>query len=218
MITVKTFYLNELRECCHILSDESGECVFTDPGICSESERERVKKYISDNRLRPVNILNTHGHFDHVMGNAFITSEYGIPTCIHPADIPMLAGVSGMCRMFGYDIENPYGEIVELSEDKPVTFGNSSLRVIHTPGHTWGSVCFYSEEEKLCLSGDTLFAGSCGRTDLPEGDTNAMVDSLINKIVRTIRPETRILAGHGSETTMLEELAHNPYLRASSWL
>ncbi|MGM9774784.1 MAG: MBL fold metallo-hydrolase [Candidatus Egerieousia sp.] len=218
MITVKTFYLNELRECCHILSDETGECVIVDPGICSQSEQQRITKYISDNGLKPVKLLNTHGHFDHVMGNSFITATYNIPTYIHAADKELLHHVKNTCRMFGYEIENPSDDIVELSEKEPVTFGNSSLDVIHTPGHTWGSVCFYSENEKLCLSGDTLFAGSCGRTDLPEGDTHAMIDSLINKLVKIIKPETRILPGHGTETTMLEELAHNPYLRSSNWL
>ncbi len=218
MITVKTFYLNELRECCHILSDETGECVIVDPGICSQSEKGRISKYISESNLRPVKLLNTHGHFDHVMGNAYITSTYNIPTYLHPADKELLHRARKTCMMFGYEIEDPCDDIIGLSENQPVTFGNSSLEVIHTPGHTWGSVCFYSEKERLLLSGDTLFAGSCGRTDLPEGDTNAIIDSLINKIAKTVRPDTRILPGHGAETTMADELAHNPYLRSSNWI
>ena len=218
MITLKQFYLNELRECCYILSDETNECVIVDPGISSRSEQERIVKYISTNSLKPVKLLCTHGHFDHTMGNAFITETYSIPTYIHPQDRDLLTVTKRTCQMFGIIVNDPPLNTKDLKGGEDVTFGNTSLQVIHTPGHTHGSVCFYSPENKIVLTGDTMFAGSCGRTDLPEGDNEKMFNSLVNILVKTIKPDTAIYSGHGPNTTMTEELAHNPYLRASNWL
>lgn len=218
MITVKQFYFNELRECCYVLSDESGECVIIDPGISSQKEQERLAQYISQNSLKPIKLLCTHGHFDHVMGNRFVTDTYGIPTYIHPADKDVMKMTSSTCGLFGINVENPSSDTVDIADGDIITFGNSSLQVISTPGHTWGSVLFYSKDEKICITGDTIFAGSCGRTDLPEGDSKAMCESLVGKIARQIPHDVKLYPGHGPETTMLEELAHNPYLRRDTWL
>lgn len=218
MITVKTFYLNELRECCYILSDETKECVIVDPGISSKSEQDRIVKYISSENLKPVKLLCTHGHFDHVMGNRFITDTYGIPTYIHPSDKELLKVAKSTCLLFAIAIKEPSLETEDLKDGDTVTFGHSSLQVISTPGHTWGSVLFYNPEEKICLTGDTVFAGSCGRTDLPEGDNKAMCKSLTEIIAKKISPDTILYPGHGPDTTMEEELAHNPYLRKDVWM
>ena len=218
MITVKQFYLNELRECCYILSDESKECVIVDPGISSRSEQERVVKYIAEEKLTPVKLLCTHGHFDHVMGNSFITKTYNIPTYIHPKDRRLLTMARNTCALFGIDIENPpMDNMVDINDSDTVTFGNSTLKVISTPGHTWGSVLFYNPEEKICLSGDTVFAGNCGRTDLPEGSNQAMMTSL-TQTVASLPEDTQIFPGHGPSSTIREELAVNPYLRKETWL
>lgn len=218
MINVKQFYFNDLRECCYILSDETGECVIVDPGISSKSEGERVINYISSNNLKPVKLLCTHGHFDHVMGNSFITDTYGIPTYIHPADKDLLKVAKATCRLFAIEIKDPSTDTIDIKDGDKVTFGNSTLEVISTPGHTWGCVLFYSPENKICLTGDTLFSGNCGRTDLPEGSNEAMCDSLVNKVAKLLAPDTRIYPGHGPDSTMGEELAHNPYLRKETWL
>ncbi len=218
MITVKRFYLNDLRECCFILSDPTKECVIVDPGISNKSERDRIVRYIADSGLRPVKLLCTHGHFDHVMGNRFITETYNIPTYIHPADKDLLKLAKNTCMLFSIAIEDPDTRTTDISEGDRITFGNSWLEVISTPGHTWGSVLFYNPEEKICITGDTLFAGSCGRTDLPEGDSQAMCNSLIKKVAKLLDPETVIYPGHGPESTMAEELAANPYLKAETWM
>ena len=120
--------------------------------------------------------------------------------------------------MFGIIVNDPPLNTKDLKGGEDVTFGNTSLQVIHTPGHTHGSVCFYSPENKIVLTGDTMFAGSCGRTDLPEGDSAAMCSSLVDKIALLIPHDTRLYPGHGPDTTMVEELAHNPYLRKATWL
>lgn len=218
MIETKQFYFNELRECTYVLSDQTKECIIIDPGMSSQREKERVQKYISENNLKPVKVVLTHGHFDHVMGCAWCTATYGVPTYIHKADRGMLSHAVQTCAMFGLKIEEPPTETLELVPGECVTFGESSLQIIGTPGHSYGCVCLYAPEENLCFTGDTLFAGSCGRTDLPEGDYEMMCRSLTKILVPTIKPECEIYAGHGLKTTMAEELAHNPYLRPQTWI
>ncbi len=218
MVTIKQFYFNELRECTYILSDESKECIIVDPGMSTEREKERVEKYIAENELKPIKIVLTHGHFDHVMGCAWTVKSYNVPVLIHKADKAMLSHASQTCAMFGLKIEAPPAQTTDLEPGKYLTFGNTKLQVLSTPGHTYGSVCLYSPNENFCLTGDTLFAGSCGRTDLPEGNNVEMCNSLTKIIATTIKPECEIYSGHGPKTTMAEELAHNPYLRPETWI
>lgn len=214
MIQTKTFYFNDLRECCYILWDESKECVIVDPGCQTDNEKERLRKFIAANELIPVKLLNTHGHFDHVMGNAFVNSTWGIKTYIHPMDKPQLMRAVSYGEMFGYNIEEPPSETVDVADGETIEFGKSRLKVIYTPGHTRGGVCYYSEEEgnHFVLSGDTLFAGSIGRTDLPGGDYDEIMESLLDKIVK-LGGDYRVLPGHGPETTIGQELDSNPFLR-----
>jgi glyoxylase-like metal-dependent hydrolase (beta-lactamase superfamily II) len=114
--------------------------------------------------------------------------------------------------MFGYQIEQPPLKTLDIKEGEDITFGNSVLKVISTPGHTSGSVCIYAPEDKFVLTGDTLFAGSCGRTDLPESEEDAMPDSL-NKIAREMPADYIVYPGHGPNSTMKDELMQNPFLR-----
>lgn len=212
MIQIKTFYLNDLRECCYILYDETKECVIIDPGIQSAGEQERIVKFIESNGLKPVKLLCTHGHFDHIMGNAFVTKKWNIPTYIHPEDKGQMERAQQYCQMFGYTIEQPPLDTIDLEEGVPVTFGHSKLDVLYTPGHTRGGVCFYSAPDKFIITGDSLFAGSIGRTDLPGGDYDLLMESLLTKICK-VDPQSRVFPGHGPETTIAHELNSNPFLR-----
>ena len=218
MITIKQFYFNELRESTYILSDESKECIIVDPGMSTERERERVQRYIAENGLKLVKAVLTHAHFDHVMGCAWVVKSYGVDVWLHKADKAMLSHACQTCAMFGLQIEEPPTKTIDLVPGEDLTFGKSKLQVIGTPGHTYGSVCLYSPDDNFCLTGDTLFAGSCGRTDLPEGNNQQMCNSLTKIIVSAIKPECEIYSGHGPKTTMAEELAHNPFLRADTWI
>lgn len=214
MIKTKTFYFNDLRECCYLVWDETGECLIVDPGCYSESEKDRLKKFIESNNLKPVKLVNTHGHFDHIMGNAYVASTWGLKTYIHPADKGHLERASQYSEMFGYKVEQPPVETLDLEDGGVVEFGNSKLNVIHTPGHTRGGVSLYCDQEdnKFVITGDSLFAGSIGRTDLPGGDYDALMHSLLSKLV-VIGGEYRVLPGHGPETTIAHELNTNPFLR-----
>jgi len=213
MIKTKTFYFNDLRECTYIVWDETDECVIVDPGCQSDSEKERLKKFIETNNLKPQKILNTHGHFDHVMGNAFVAKTWGLKTYIHPLDKPQLERAFAYGEMFGYNIEQPPVDTVDIDEGDVIYFGGSSLKVLYTPGHTRGGVCFYSDEQdnRIVFAGDSLFAGSIGRTDLPGGDYDDLMNSLLKKIT-VLGDDYRVLSGHGPETTIGHELATNPFL------
>ena len=212
MIQVKTFYVNDLRECCYVLYDNSNECVIVDPGLQTVSEQERLVKFIEGNNLQPKMILCTHGHFDHVMGNAFVTRKWGIPTYIHPQDKGQLERAQQYCQMFGYTIEQPPLDTLDLNDNDIIKFGESELQVIHSPGHTRGGVCFYSAPDKFIITGDSLFAGSIGRTDLPGGDYDALMESLLTKVTK-VDPYSKVYPGHGPETSIGHELNTNPFLR-----
>lgn len=214
MIKIKTFYFNDLRECTYVLWDETGEAIIVDPGCHSESERERLVKFIEGEKLTPVKIVQTHGHFDHIMGNAFVAKRWNLKTYIHPLDKGHLERASQYTQMFGYTIEQPSSDTLDLEDGGVVEFGKSRLRVIHTPGHTRGGVCLYSEDEndKFVLTGDTLFAGSIGRTDLPGGDYDQLMESLLSKLV-VIGGDYKVYPGHGPATTIGVEMETNPFLR-----
>lgn len=209
---IKTFYFNDLRECTYVLWDETGECVIVDPGCYSESEKGRLEKFINENSLKPVMLLNTHGHFDHIMGNAFVSEKWGVKTYIHADDRPHLERAVQYSNMFGYNVEMPSLETVNLNDGDTLSFGNSHLKVMTTPGHTRGGVSFYSELDKFVLTGDALFAGSIGRTDLPGGDYDQLMESLLNKVIN-LGDEYTVYPGHGPATTIANEKNSNPFLR-----
>ena len=208
---IKTFYFNELRTCCYILWDETKEGVIIDPGCVSDSEKSRIVKYVDENEITLKMLLNTHGHFDHVMGNVFITEKYNIPTYMSEDDIPQIRRASSYGQFFGADIPQPRLDVVPLKDGDVLKFGKSELKVFTTPGHSPGGVIFYWEKEKSAFTGDCLFAGSIGRTDLPGGDLDQLKDSLKNKILALPR-ETEICPGHGPKTSVGYELGSNPFL------
>lgn len=211
MIERKTFYFNDLRVCCYVLWDNTGEAVIVDPGCYSDREKERLRDFVSKKGLTPVKLLNTHGHFDHIMGNKFVADTWKIKSYIHPKDKGQLERAQEYCAMFGYEIDRPPYDTEDLDENVPLRFGDSELKVLYTPGHTMGGVSFYSKEDRIILTGDSLFAGSIGRTDLPGGDYDMLVSSLSGKILK-VDPDTAVLPGHGAETTIAHELATNPFL------
>lgn len=212
MITVKAFYFNDIRECTYVAYDETKECVIVDPGCQTPAEQQRLVKFIEQNGLKPVKVLLTHGHFDHVMGAAFVQRQWGIPFYLNSEDKGQLERAQPYCQMFGLNIEQPPTETMDANDGDTIKFGNAELHVIHTPGHTRGCVCYYSLPDKIIFTGDSLFAGSIGRTDLPGGDYDALMESLLGKICK-LDPDMKVYPGHGPETTIAHELQTNPFLR-----
>jgi len=208
---VKTFYFNELRTCCYVLFDESGECAIVDPGCCSVNEAGRLFKFVGEHHLTPVMVLLTHGHFDHMMGCAAVTDKWNIPMYMNTADISQIDRATSYGTYFGYTFDVPSSEPVDVKDGEVLSFGNTVLKVRHTPGHSKGCVIYYNETEHYVLTGDSLFAGSIGRTDLPEGDYDDLMESLKN-VIMTLPPETDVYPGHGPATTIADEANTNPFL------
>jgi glyoxylase-like metal-dependent hydrolase (beta-lactamase superfamily II) len=211
MVKVKKFVVNPLQENTFLISDETGECVFVDPGFHFQVEHEEIKQYISDNSLTPVKIANTHCHFDHIMGVEFIRNEFNIPFVAHPDDAFWIEKAIDQGRMFGFEMEpvNPPDSF--FAENEMLKFGNTELEIIHVPGHSPGHVVFYSEKEKVIIGGDVLFHGSIGRTDLPGGDHQTLISGIKNKLF-ALPDETKVYCGHGPETTIGFEKETNPFL------
>ena len=211
MIYTKVFYFNELRVCCYVLWDETKEAVLVDPGCYSFSEQERLVMFVATENLRPICLVNTHAHFDHVMGNAFVCNEWRIKTYIHPSEQSLLEHAHKYCQLFGMEIEKPPVDTFPLSEAEILSFGFSTLQVIETPGHSPGGICLYAPDGGFLITGDTLFAGSIGRTDLPGGDYDRLIGSIKTKLL-PLDDAIRVLPGHGSESTLGYERNHNPFL------
>ena len=203
---------------CYIVATAPGEeCVVIDPGIGVERHLDEL---LAKHRLRPAAVLLTHGHLDHTFSVAPVCGARGITAYVHPADLEMLAdpakGLSAdLTEIFGGRFEYSAPEdVAELTDGATLTLAGLEITVDHAPGHTGGSVLFRlpGDDAPVCLSGDVLFAGSIGRTDLPGGSTETMLTSLRDKIL-PLADETVVLPGHGPATTIGRERATNPYLR-----
>ena len=200
MISVKCFHFNALQTTCSVLSLEGGSrCVIADPGMASAGERERLGKYLSDKGLAPEAVLLTHGHFDHIFGVAALLRFFpGTPVYMHPAEKKNVR----ISPAYASYIEG--GDILHLA--------GLELEVIATPGHAPGAVCFYDRTHGILISGDTLFAGSIGRSDLPGGDYDALMASILSRIM-VLPGDTDVIPGHGPATTIAREAATNPFLQ-----
>lgn len=207
----KIFYFNPLRECCYVLWDGSSGCAFIDPGCSSETEFQRLKGFVDEKGLRPEKIFLTHGHFDHIYALRRCLEEWQVEVCIHEADIPLANQAAEIAASLGLELRQPNCEYHTVADGDTVSFGESTLKVIATPGHTQGCVCYYDSSAGLLFSGDTLFEGSVGRTDLPGGDFATLQGSL--RILAALPAETRVYPGHGHSTTIGAEKVSNPFMR-----
>ncbi len=211
MIKIEKFVVNPLGENSFIISDETGECIFVDPGFYYDEEHDEVRDYIKSNNLTPVKITNTHCHFDHIMGVEFVRNEFNIPFLAHPDDIFWVEKAIDQGKMFGFEMKPVSPVDAFLVENEFVEFGNTKLKIIHVPGHSPGHVVFYSEPDNKLIAGDVLFYGSIGRTDLPGGDYDTLISNIKNKLFG-LPDDTVVYCGHGPETTIGFEKKTNPFL------
>ena len=203
---VHSFTIGPLETGAYLVVDErSREALLIDPGLESESIYDVIHK----ERLQLSAIVNTHGHFDHVCGNAFFKAKTGAPVMIHPEDVPLMHQAAQQALAFGFQVPAPPPADRLLNEGDEVTMGESRLQVFHTPGHTPGGICLYGE--KVVFVGDTLFSGSIGRTDIPGGSYEILLSSIRSKLL-SLPDETAVYPGHGPSTTIGEERVHNPFL------
>jgi len=208
---IHKFTFNPIAENTYLLYDESDKCIIVDAGCYTRGEQEELADFIKKNGLIPEKIINTHGHFDHLLGNSFCRKKYRIPFYIHKDDVEMVAGADSMAGFFGVSLKPVCPPEGILKEGDKITLGKSFLEVIHLPGHSPGGVAFYNKEQGFLLSGDSLFSGGIGRTDFPGGNSDKLLNAIKEKIM--ILPEkTIIYTGHGPETTIKIEKESNPFL------
>jgi glyoxylase-like metal-dependent hydrolase (beta-lactamase superfamily II) len=208
---IKTFYFNPIRECCYVAWDETGTCVFIDPGCYGDRELQRLKDFVADNQLHPDKILLTHGHFDHILGVEDVARTWAIDAWIHPADHEQMVRSEEWCAQLGLAFKPYSGTLHDIADGDIISFGETDLKVIETPGHTQGGVCFLCEKEQVLFAGDTLFAGSIGRTDHPGGDYDQLIASIDRKLM-SLDGDIKVLPGHGPATSIGYERATNPFL------
>ena len=214
MTDINCFSVNMLQENCYIVSDDSGEAVIIDCGAYYEAERQAVVGYLREHNLRPQHLLCTHGHMDHVFGVDTIFDEFGLKPEIHREDEELLRNVDQQTRdMLGVGFDRPIPAVGHyLADGDMVSFGSHELRVIHTPGHSPGSVVFYCEQEHVVFTGDTLFRMSVGRTDLHRGSWPQLMESLTGKL-GTLPHNTVVYPGHGPSSRIGDEVRMNPFFK-----
>ncbi|KAA9333820.1 MBL fold metallo-hydrolase [Adhaeribacter soli] len=211
-MTVTCLTFNPFAENTYLLHDETKECVVVDPGCYDAAEKATLQKFISDNGLKVVKLLNTHCHIDHVLGNKFVADTYGVGLEMHEADLPTLRAIPAYAPSYGFVNYEEQLPAAFLIENDTVTFGNTELKVIFAPGHAPGHVVFYDEQGKHLIGGDVLFHQSIGRTDLPGGDFDTLISSIKTKLF-VLPEDVTVYPGHGPSTTIGFEKKNNPFLR-----
>ena len=211
----KVFTFNPFFENTYVIYDDTRECIVVDPGCCDVVEQEQLAAFIEKENLKPVRLLNTHCHVDHVLGNKFIFEKYQLLPEIHPDELPLLQSLSDQSRMFGLtNVEPSPTPKVFLEPNQIIRFGRSQLKVLYTPGHSPGEVSFYNMASRQLLAGDVIFQGSIGRTDLPGGSYELLMNS-IHKQILILEDDVIIYPGHGPQTTIGREKEFNPFLQVN---
>lgn len=208
---VQSFTFNPFEENTYILYDDTGECAIVDPGCCDRSEQKQLTDFITAKNLKPVRLINTHCHIDHVFGIPFVCDHYGLKLEIHEGELIVLRFAKQTGIMYGTPVDEMPEPGAFLTEGDVVTFGNTSLRVLFTPGHSPASICFYDKESKQLISGDVLFKGSIGRTDLPGGNYETLMQNIFSKLM-TLDDDVKVYPGHMDATTIGKERRNNPFI------
>lgn len=207
---VAIFTFNPFAENTYVLFDDSKECIIIDPGCNTEEERNTLISFIDANDLKPVKLLNTHCHIDHVLGNQFISEKYDLPLCSHKDEQVVLDANEMVSGMYGVPYTKSPAITEFYQEGDVISFGKSKLNVYFTPGHSPASISFHNKENGVLIAGDVLFEGSIGRTDLPGGNYDTLIDSVRSKFF-VLPDETQVFPGHGPSTTIGKEKATNPF-------
>lgn len=211
MLNVKAFVFNPIQENTYVLHNDSGEAAIIDPGCYFPEEQDELKGYITQMGLKPVLLLNTHCHLDHVFGNKFVAETWGLTLHLHPNEETLLAYAPTSGLMYNIPFDNYKGDFVFLKEGEKIRLGADKLDILFTPGHSPGSISFYSREQGFVIGGDVLFRGSIGRSDLPGGDHDTLIESIRTQLL-VLPDETKVYSGHGPVTTVGEERRSNPWL------
>ena len=212
MLSVKSFTFNPFQENTYVLYDDTNECVIVDPGCYEKSEEQELVDFITKNNLTVKLLLNTHCHIDHVLGNYFIKKTYTVDLCLHPLEEPVLKAVQTYAPNYGFNTYSSTSPDTHLKEVEQVNFGDQTLEIIFAPGHSPGHVSLFSIPDKILIGGDVLFKNSIGRTDLPGGDHDTLIESIREKLF-ILPDDVKVYCGHGEDTTIGFEKKTNPFLQ-----
>ena len=211
MFTVKAFTFSPVQENTYVLYNDKGNAFIIDPGCYFEEERDTLAQFLQQNKLQPVKLLNTHCHLDHVFGNKWIHETYGLELHLHPNEEQVLAFAPTSGLMWNLPFDNYNGPFHFLNEGDELLLDSDQLKVLFAPGHAPGHVCFYCKAQNFVIGGDVLFRESIGRTDLPGGNHETLLNSIRTQLF-TLPDETIVYSGHGPITTIGYEKKHNPFL------
>jgi hydroxyacylglutathione hydrolase len=211
VISVKTFVFNPFRVNTYVLSDETGECMVVDAGCSSDNETQQLIGFIKANKLHPARLVLTHGHFDHVMGLNYLFNHFKLKAEIHKEDLIQIEKAYEQAAFFGLHIESIPVPDLYIEDGTLIRFGHSETKILHVPGHSRGSVAVYSEKDNFVVTGDALFKYSIGRTDLPGGDYDMLINSIYSKLL-VLNDEVIIYPGHGPQSSIRMERKLNPFL------
>lgn len=210
-MNIHQFTFNPYQENTFLVYDDTGECAIIDPGMYTGDEQNMFLKFIAEKHLKPVLLLNTHCHIDHVFGNKFIFDTYGLLPRFHEGELPVLSAIPAYAPQMGFRYElSPLPEVF-LPETGTVSFGNTQLESVFAPGHSPAHLCFYHKQTNVLIGGDVLFYTSIGRTDLPGGNHAQLLKSIREKLF-ILPDDCKVYPGHGQSTTIGFEKKHNPFL------
>lgn len=210
MLHIKSFVCNPYQENTYLLYDETGECAIVDPGMYSGEEQNQLIKFIAVEKLKPIMLLNTHCHIDHVLGNKLVYDTWGLLPQFHKGELPVLEAIPSYAPMQGINYEVSPNPEMFLPEEGTINLGNCQLELIFSPGHSPAHLCFYNRADNFLIGGDVLFRGSIGRTDLPGGNHEQLLKNIREKLF-VLPDDCKVYPGHGQPTTIGFEKANNPF-------
>ncbi len=208
---IKTLVFNPFYENTYLVYDETGEAIIIDPGCYSAEEENTIVQFIEENKLKPVRLLNTHCHIDHILGNDFVEKKYNLKSEAHQTEELLAKTAKEYGASYGLHLKKTPEIGSYLNEGDIIEFGNSQLDIVHIPGHSPGGLVFFSQKESFMIVGDVLFEGSIGRSDLPGGNYNKLITSIKSKLF-PLGDDMVVYPGHGPVTTIKNERLHNPFL------
>ena len=212
MLKIHKLTFNPFSENTYVVADETKDCAIIDPGCCNDKERMELVNIIEANGLKPLLLLNTHCHIDHIPGNKFVFEKYGLLPEIHENELEIMHLAPQYGKFFGFDCPESPEPNKFLKPGDEVKLGNTTFKVLFTPGHSPGSISFNSEPDKAVISGDVLFYRSVGRFDLPESNGKDLYNSLVNVMMK-LPDDVKVYSGHGPETTIGFERYNNPFIQ-----
>lgn len=214
MSEIFKFTFNDFQVNTYLITDETKECLLIDPACFSNQEQQELVEFIREKQLKPVRLINTHSHIDHILGNEFVKNRYGLYPEAHPSAQMFYDQAGDYAMMFGLEVGHIPFPRDFIHEGDKLQFGHTVFVIVHTPGHAEGSICLINHTDKYAVVGDVLFNNGIGRTDLPTGDYQTLISNVEAKLF-VLDDNYMIYPGHGPETSIGEEKRNNPFFQGS---